>query len=423
MKPRKFLSLALALVMVLALMPTIAMAGGFGGIVTNAKDAQGEGWSWDHKTLTLTLNGYDGDGFEAYLAEDYKGSLMTAGICDLTIELAAGSNNYIRGQISAANLIVRGSGSLTIEYNNDFPIRCASFKMESGTVKLKSGGRISGSMNMYDENGVLEEIPIYTFDSIYAEKTEILGGTLVAPGLDMDEVSLANAHLIITEGERLTTDKLTIRNSMITWMEQEKAQDNFMIYCGETIIDGLRIFCEGGSVIARVDGDVKPKLANAKADWDSTQHFIFLRPEGAPTAYPSTQTVDVDGKAVEFQCYALKDAAGNDTNYIKLRDLADILSGSAAQFEVGWNDAVTITTGQAYTKNGSEQNTPFSGQREYKEADADTLVNGEAKPLAAFILTDDAGGGYTYYKLRDLGAALGFKVDWSAEKGIFIETK
>ncbi len=141
------------------------------------------------------------------------------------------------------------------------------------------------------------------------------------------------------------------------------------------------------------------------------------------TAYPSTQTVDVDGKAVEFQCYALKDAAGNDTNYIKLRDLADILNGSAAQFEVGWNDQVTITTGQGYTKDGSEQNTPFSGQREYKEVTAQTLVNGEAKDLAAFTLTDDNGGGYTYYKLRDLGAALGIKVDWTAERGIFIETK
>ncbi len=145
--------------------------------------------------------------------------------------------------------------------------------------------------------------------------------------------------------------------------------------------------------------------------------------ETAAVAYPSTQKVDVDGKAIEFQCYALRDAAGNDTNYIKLRDLADILNGSAAQFEVGWDGNVTITTGQSYTKNGSEQKTPFSGNRMYKEVTAQTMVNGKAADLAAFTLTDDAGGGYTYYKLRDLGAALGFKVDWTAERGIFIETK
>lgn len=43
--------------------------------------------------------------------------------------------------------------------------------------------------------------------------------------------------------------------------------------------------------------------------------------------------------------------------------------------------------------------------------------------MDAILLTDDAGSGYTYFKLRDLGEALGFTVDWSAEKGIFIETK
>lgn len=140
-------------------------------------------------------------------------------------------------------------------------------------------------------------------------------------------------------------------------------------------------------------------------------------------AYPSTQEVDVDGEKITFQCYALKDENGNDTNYIKLRDLADILNGGAAQFAVGWNGNVTITTGQSYTPNGTEQHTPFSGQRTYQTTAAQTLVNGAATDLAAFTLTDDNGGGYTYYKLRDLGDALGFKVDWSKDRGIFIETK
>ena len=145
--------------------------------------------------------------------------------------------------------------------------------------------------------------------------------------------------------------------------------------------------------------------------------------DSSRVAFTSTQTVEVDGKKVAFQCYALKDAAGNDTNYIKLRDLADILNGSAAQFEVGWDGQVTVTTGQGYTKNGSEQKTPFSGNRMYKEVTAQTMVDGKAADLAAFTLTDDNGGGYTYYKLRDLGTALGFKVDWTAQRGIYIETK
>lgn len=139
-------------------------------------------------------------------------------------------------------------------------------------------------------------------------------------------------------------------------------------------------------------------------------------------AYASTQSVTVDGKAVSFEMYALKDAAGNPTNYIKLRDIASVVNGTKAQFEVGWNGAVNIETGKPYTANGSEMSTPYSGDRAYTPATAVTNVNGSAAGLEAIVLTDDNGGAYTYYKLRDLGRALGFNVGWSAEKGVFVET-
>ena len=140
------------------------------------------------------------------------------------------------------------------------------------------------------------------------------------------------------------------------------------------------------------------------------------------TAYPSTQTVDLDGKKVEFQMYALKDEAGNPTNYVKVRDLALALNGTKAQFSVEWDGAVNLAAGSAYTANGSENDTPFSGERAYTTPTSPTNVSGKASDLQAIMLTDDAGGGYTYYKLRDLGSKLGFNVSWSAERGVFIES-
>ena len=84
--------------------------------------------------------------------------------------------------------------------------------------------------------------------------------------------------------------------------------------------------------------------------------------------------------------------------------------------------AVNIVTGQPYTPNGSEMSTPFSGDRAYTVPTSETKVNGSAAALESIVLTDDSGNGYTYYKLRDLGTALGFTVDWSAEQGVFIQT-
>lgn len=147
-------------------------------------------------------------------------------------------------------------------------------------------------------------------------------------------------------------------------------------------------------------------------------------PDASGTAYASTQKVDVDGRQVTFQMYALRDGSGNDTNYVKLRDVAFALTGTDARFNVEWSAqrGIYVTPGLAYIMVGGEMDTPFSGNRPYTRMDDTTDIDGEAVALQAFTLTDDVGNGYTYYKLRDLGQALGFYVGWSAERGVYIET-
>lgn len=141
-----------------------------------------------------------------------------------------------------------------------------------------------------------------------------------------------------------------------------------------------------------------------------------------PTAYPSTQIVNLDGREVEFQMYALKDANGNPTNYIKVRDLAKALTGSKAAFSVEWDGAVNLVSGGIYAPNGSEGFSAFTTPWPYTLPASPTRVNGAPSSLQAIVLTDKTGGGHTYYQLRDLGRALGFNVGWSMEKGVFIET-
>lgn len=141
------------------------------------------------------------------------------------------------------------------------------------------------------------------------------------------------------------------------------------------------------------------------------------------TAHPSTQVVEIDGNKVTFEMYALWDANGNPTNYIKARDLAFALNDTSAPFDVNWNGVVNLLSDTSYTPNGTENNTPFSGDREYTIPQTPTNVNGVKSDLIAIFLTDDNGGGYTYYQLRDLGKKLGFEVGWSEERGIFVETE
>lgn len=142
----------------------------------------------------------------------------------------------------------------------------------------------------------------------------------------------------------------------------------------------------------------------------------------APVAFQSTQTVELDGARITLPAYADKDEEGYDTNYVRLRDLAMLLADTAARFQVEYDGGINITTGVAYTPNGSEGSVPFSGDRTYQKAFTETKVNGVVTDLDAILLTDDNWGGHTYYKLRDLGQVLGFQVDWTLERGIFLET-
>ena len=69
-----------------------------------------------------------------------------------------------------------------------------------------------------------------------------------------------------------------------------------------------------------------------------------IPPDGI--AYAASQTVSIDGRPVTFQMYALKNASGFGTNYVKLRDLAYALNGTAAQFEVEYDGSIRVIPGR-----------------------------------------------------------------------------
>ena len=139
-------------------------------------------------------------------------------------------------------------------------------------------------------------------------------------------------------------------------------------------------------------------------------------------AYMRRQTIELDGRDVTLQTYALPGSNGGETNYVRLRDIASLLNGTKAQFSVDWDGNVVIVPDASYVPNGTELKAPFSGDRRYQKADAKTVIYGESIPFTAILLTDDQGGGYTYYKLRDLGKVLNFNVGWSNSRGIYIES-
>lgn len=124
------------------------------------------------------------------------------------------------------------------------------------------------------------------------------------------------------------------------------------------------------------------------------------------SAVPTASRVLVNGTQKAFEAYNIQ-----DNNYFKLRDIAYVLNGTSAAFSVGWDgtaNAVSLDTSGEYAPTGNEMK--VSGSTAAKAAvvsNSAILIDGAKAALKAYNID-----GNNYFKLRDLGTALGFDVGW-----------
>jgi hypothetical protein len=133
----------------------------------------------------------------------------------------------------------------------------------------------------------------------------------------------------------------------------------------------------------------------------------------AVNAKPTASTVLVNGANVSFDAYSI---GGN--NYFKLRDLAYVLNGSEKQFDVDWYGAgyaIFLTKNKAYIAVGGEMTGKGAGDKTATPTTAKVLLNGKEVAFTAYNID-----GNNYFKLRDIGAAFDFGVDWDGAKNTIV---
>jgi hypothetical protein len=134
------------------------------------------------------------------------------------------------------------------------------------------------------------------------------------------------------------------------------------------------------------------------------------------TATPTAAKVFIDGAEISFDAYNIDGA-----NFVKLRDMAFSLNGTAKQFDVAFDaaaNAIGLLPGTAYTVVGGEM---AAGDGKTKEALITTskiVMNGAEIRLTAYNI-----GGNNYFKLRDIGQTFDFSTEYDdANKAIMIDT-
>ena len=140
--------------------------------------------------------------------------------------------------------------------------------------------------------------------------------------------------------------------------------------------------------------------------------FLFclaLPCASAADVTPSPQKLSVDGTDADCDKYNI-----DGSNYFKLRDLAYLLSKSDSRFSVAFDaesNAVTVVPGGDYVPVGGELERGKDLSKTAVASKQSVLINGEAvEGISVYNI-----GGNNYFKLRDLGSALGFTVAFDAD--------
>jgi len=119
----------------------------------------------------------------------------------------------------------------------------------------------------------------------------------------------------------------------------------------------------------------------------------------------SPQNLAVDGKTVECEKYNI-----NGSNYFKLRDMAMLLVGTPAAFGIDFfpdTNTVAVTRGAAYESVGTELKAGADNSASCVPSVWKLVVDGVPVEVSTYNI-----GGSNFYKLRDMGDAVGFAVDY-----------
>lgn len=125
-------------------------------------------------------------------------------------------------------------------------------------------------------------------------------------------------------------------------------------------------------------------------------------------AQVSKMEILLDGETVTPSGYLITQGESAYT-YFKLRDIAYLMRDKDCKFSVSYDSAarqISVIRGGTYKADGSEMKAAES----VKSALASSLpvrIDGQFTSMEAFNIN-----GFTYYKLRDMGEALGFEVDY-----------
>lgn len=132
---------------------------------------------------------------------------------------------------------------------------------------------------------------------------------------------------------------------------------------------------------------------------------------------PATSWVFVDGKQVDIGAYLIQ-----GSNYMKLRDIAYILRGTEAEFDVAWyqdKNLIEIKPDEKYSIQGGEISPLTAATATASSSQVMSKLPGvfSGPTEVHFAPTAYVVDGNNFYRLRDVAQMAGFTVSWDSASG------
>lgn len=188
------------------------------------------------------------------------------------------------------------------------------------------------------------------------------------------------------------------------------SSDVSSIYIYTSGADTVKVAQNSGSYIAK-SSNTSYTLTSGLNTFDllvgDTHYYLNVyRQAASASIVTSSQYISINsGASRSIAAYNI-----NGNNFVKLRDLAYLLNGTAKQFSVSYNkttNQITLVSGSAYVSVGGELTIPSTYKNAVVSPQSAYLNSGSVAPMAYNI------DGNNYFLLRDLAALFDFQVSFS----------
>lgn len=176
--------------------------------------------------------------------------------------------------------------------------------------------------------------------------------------------------------------------------------------------DELYYYDNQGNANAKLNG----KWGKINKNGEKVVPFMYEKADVETKATPTISELTVNGEAEDLSVYTID---GN--NYIKLRDMAQMLDGTDKQFEIAWNKekhTIDLLSEESYSSVGGELENNTNSKPKLRFNESQVSKDGNNVDFQAYNIDDN-----NYFKLRDISESFNIGVDWNQEtKGIEIDT-